>query len=97
MFNGTLTLTGSTVKDNVGSSGGGIYSSTGSLTITNSTISGNAAIGGGGGINSYSQFTLINSTVSGNTAARAGGVQIKRFKKSHSKPVRPSIPLTPPP
>ena len=70
---GTLTITNSTVNNNLAGvtdpwvvgTGGGIYSS-GPLTITNSTISGNQGYLAGGGI--AGGVTITSSTISGNTA-----------------------------
>ena len=72
---GTLTLTNSTVSDNVaGGIAGGIlnyyYATT---TLINSTVSGNTARFGGGIYNIYGTTTLINSTVSGNSALNPTG------------------------
>ncbi len=83
---GTLTITNSTISNNVingdGTSGGGIGNN-GTLTVTNSTISGNVATGwwggGGGGIVNGGALTVTNSTISNNTsngyyAAGGGGI-----------------------
>ena len=83
--NGTLTLTNTTVSDNIasdpfGGNGGGILNQFGAtLTLTNSTVSGNTAISQsgvsqGGGIFSNGTLTIINSTFSGNTASNGGGI-----------------------
>jgi Carboxypeptidase regulatory-like domain len=83
----TLTITNSTISNNIansdsnttGNGGGLLLTGTGSATITGSTIGGNTAIGSGGlagnggGINSSAILNLTNSTVSGNTAGRDGG------------------------
>ena len=75
---GTLTVTNSTIRQNVGSKGGGIASDSGAtLTVIDSTISGNVAgapIGpiGGGGIASGGQLTVMNSTISGNSSHFGG-------------------------
>lgn len=75
---GTLTLTTSTIRDNVldapGSFGGGIYN-TGALTMDQSTIRDNTARKGGGGLfhsSDASTATLTKSTISGNTLALQG-------------------------
>jgi hypothetical protein len=72
---GTLTVTNSTIRQNVGSRGGGIASVSGAtLTVIDSTISGNVAgapisgTWGGGGIASSGQLTVMNSTISGNSS-----------------------------
>lgn len=80
---GPLTVTNSTLSDNVGGSGGGDggggggIENTGALTVTNSTFSGNSASGNnalGGGIASAGTLTVTNSTFSGNTASVGGGI-----------------------
>jgi serine/threonine protein kinase len=87
----TLTLTNSTVSENIASGGttkficgGGIYSS-GTLVLTNSTVSENSASAGGsgsdcsGGIyNDVGTLTLTNSTISDNTTVYAGGGIVNR-------------------
>ncbi len=77
---GTLTVTNSTLSDNVGGigggDGGGGIENTGALTVTNSTFSGNSASGDyavGGGIGSAGTLTVTNSTFSGNSASFDGG------------------------
>ncbi|TMF41403.1 MAG: hypothetical protein E6I32_20560, partial [Chloroflexi bacterium] len=75
---GTLTLTNSTVSDNIALfDGGGGIDNLGTLTLTNSTVSGNRAnfAGGskGGGIFNLGTLTLTNSTVSGNTVTHGYG------------------------
>lgn len=75
IFNdGTLTVTNSTLSDNIAIHGGGIYN-TGTLTVTNSTLSGNTAKGGngkGGGIFNKGTVTVMNSTLSNNFAKSNG-------------------------
>jgi len=73
---GTLTLTGSTVRDNVASRGGGIlnFGSSASLTLTGTIVSGNNAGGPGGGIcNLSGSSSLTESTVTENSVDGAGG------------------------
>jgi hypothetical protein len=78
---GTLTLTGSTVRDNRGFDGGGIDNS-GSLTVRASTVTQNTASFGAGGIASIRRpelstpaLTLQDSTVSDNYGEHgAGGI-----------------------
>jgi hypothetical protein len=65
---GALTMTGSTVSENVG---GGI-NAIGVATITDCTVSGNTG-DDGGGIYSLGDLTVTNSTVSGNAADGNGG------------------------
>ena len=87
---GTLTLIGVTVSDNVAGGGGGLINSPGaSLTLVDSTVANNTVTnpvtaGAGGIINGMgSTLTLVNSTVSGNRAVApsasasgfAGGIQ----------------------
>jgi hypothetical protein len=54
VVSGTASISGVTIQDGNGASGGGVYNN-GTLTLTNSTVSGNTAGGGagqgGGGIN----------------------------------------------
>ena len=75
---GTLTLTNSTVSDNIardpfGGNGGGIFNGSAPLALTNSTVSGNTATLQGGGIFSNGTLTITNSTISGNSANESGG------------------------
>ncbi|MSP14584.1 MAG: hypothetical protein EXR62_16715 [Chloroflexi bacterium] len=72
---GTLTVSNSTITQNVGLSdgGGGIYTNS-PLTIINSTISDNSAPSAyGGGIYSTSNLTIRNSTIISNTGQSNGG------------------------
>ena len=76
---GTLTLTNSTVSDNIardpfGGNGGGIFNRSATLALTNSTFSGNTATLQGGGIFSNGTLTITNSTFSGNSASSGGGI-----------------------
>ena len=86
IFNfGTLTVTGSTIKNNSAPlRGGGIASSnTGTLNLAESTLSGNSVtstananlfgFGGGVFINSIRANTIINCTFSANTVTNRGG------------------------
>lgn len=73
-----MTVTSSTIRNNAGGAGGGIYNR-GSSIITNSTVSGNnssagglAIIGGGGGIYNEGSLSVTNSTVSGNAVGAVG-------------------------
>ncbi|MCB0090811.1 MAG: choice-of-anchor D domain-containing protein, partial [Caldilineaceae bacterium] len=71
---GNLTITNSTIKDNVAATAGGIDSS-GTLMLIGSTISGNRITAGGyGGLWNHGSATLVNSTVSGNTSSNVGGI-----------------------
>ena len=73
---GTLTLTNSTVNNNVAvkEDGGGIYNNGGTTTLIGSNISDNrAGLSGGGIYNNSGTAMLTNSTVSGSFAGSAGG------------------------
>jgi CSLREA domain-containing protein len=78
---GTATVTGSTisgnsatsVSDDLGGGGGGIWSEGDGMTVTDSTISGNSADAFGGGIVNFTPLTVTDSTISGNTAGSADG------------------------
>jgi hypothetical protein len=66
-----LTLTGSTIRSNTASSGGGIYVNRAGV-ITGGTISGNQA-SNGGGIYASSGVVLQRVTVHGNSSVSMGG------------------------
>jgi hypothetical protein len=70
-----LTLTNSTVANNVASSiGGGIHIGSGSAMLVNSTISSNQA-GMGGGLFVFTPGTqIINCTITANRASSAAGI-----------------------
>jgi hypothetical protein len=81
---GSLTITDSTIEDNISSyNGGSIYNGSQSqLTIIRSTISGNSissisgsntTYSGGGIANQNGTLTIMNSTIAGNTADGSGG------------------------
>jgi hypothetical protein len=77
VFNrGTLTLTSSTLIDNIaGASGGGVYNS-GILTFTSSSITGNSTglLGNGGGIyNNNGTVTCTSTPIGDNSAVLQGG------------------------
>ncbi len=77
-FNSKLTIRNSTISDNVGTDGGGIYNYFGTLIITDSTFSGNTASastgGGGGGIDNYQgTLTITSSKFLNNTSSVFGG------------------------
>jgi len=80
-FGSTLTITNSTLSDNVAdnnSSSGGAIRNDGTLTITNSTISNNQTLGGpGGGIRNDGTLTVTNSTFSGNSTNSGSGGGIR--------------------
>ena len=69
---GTLTITNSTVSENIAPFGGGIYNS-GTLSIVNSTISDNMASSEGAGVYNARTLMITNSTFSGNAAHGSGG------------------------
>ena len=74
-----LTINDSTIDNNRGTEGGGVYAARTNVGIARTTISNNQAsnigVGGGGGLhlNSVSIGTLSNSTISGNSATQDGG------------------------
>ncbi len=68
----TATLSGLTIENGQGGSGGGIDNEGGMLTVSNCTLSGNSATSGGGICNSGT-LTVNNSTLSGNSALGSGG------------------------
>jgi hypothetical protein len=75
---GTLTLVRSTVSNNTGTNGAGIYNG-GTLTLESSTVSGNSTVSqnagvNGGGIYNAGTLTLKDSTVSGNSSVGHGDV-----------------------
>ena len=73
-FNGTVTLTNSTVFANSANNAGGIYNYQGStMNLINCTVSGNSA-SDGGGIGNGGTANLTNSTVSNNSATTYGGM-----------------------
>jgi len=78
-LSGNLSITDSTISDNVADFGGGIFVGTSAglfttmATITGSTISGNTATDGGGIASYTSDLTLTAVTISGNTATSDGG------------------------
>ncbi len=67
----TANLSGLTIQNGKGSSGGGIRNA-GTVTVTNSTFSGNSAVSGGG-IYNGATLTVTNSTFSRNSASGGGG------------------------
>lgn len=80
VYNGGLTISGSTITGNTADSGGGVYTGgkyAGDLTITDSTITGNTANTNGGGVlagGGVVNLTLSNTSITGNTAYAGGGV-----------------------
>jgi len=70
---GWLSLTASTIRDNVASGGGGIFNA-GTLSVTNSSISSNTANFNGGGIRDDGGImTIVDSTISDNVASGGSG------------------------
>jgi len=79
---GVLTLTDTTISDNLGGppGGGGVLNDNGTMTITGSTISNNSAgsgfggenIGGGGVLNDHGTMTIKGCTISNNSANQTG-------------------------
>lgn len=78
-FAANVTISGGTIANNHGASGGGVYISGGAnVVIRNATISGNVADIGGGifskaDANGETSLVLRQSTVSGNSATGDGG------------------------
>ncbi|MEW6494201.1 MAG: DUF4347 domain-containing protein [Cyanobacteriota bacterium] len=79
MRSGTLTVSGTTIRDNSAAREGGginIGDSPNTLILSDSTISGNSAGNDGGGIysiGSSNTLEVTNSTISGNLAGNSGG------------------------
>ena len=72
-YNGSLSVTNSTLSGNTGQYGGGIQNLN-TATIADSTLSDNVAGASGGGIyNQGGTLTLTNSTVAGNNADSSSG------------------------
>ena len=70
---GDITVTGSTISDNLArEEGGGFRNTNGTLTVTDSKIGDNSA-SSGGGIYGSSDLTVTSSTIIGNSATSAGG------------------------
>jgi predicted outer membrane repeat protein len=79
-----LTVSNSTISNNIAGNGGGIYSFN-PVTVINSTISDNTAIDGGGGISAQDLVTVIGSTIANNSAGRSGGgISSSRVNVSNS-------------
>jgi CSLREA domain-containing protein len=68
---GPLTLTNSTVSNNITTGSVGGILNNGTSTITNSTISGNSAFSAGGIFN-FGKLTISNSVISGNSTINSG-------------------------
>ncbi|MBI1766046.1 MAG: CSLREA domain-containing protein, partial [Acidobacteria bacterium] len=69
-----ITLSGMTISNGRGTSGGGIFSAS-NLTLTNCDVSGNVSVGniGGGVLLSNANGTFSGCTISGNTSQDRGG------------------------
>src|SRR5439155_24880650 len=71
-YNGTLTVTSSTLSGNHAPVGGGLSNAATTVTVINSTVSGNTANSGGGIWNNVF-LTILSSTLSGNIGGGLGG------------------------
>jgi hypothetical protein len=73
---GVLTITQSTLNDNLANDGGGLYNDgTSATTLSNVIFSGNSGYDGGGGIyHNNGTLTLNNVTLSGNSGGGGGGL-----------------------
>ncbi len=73
---GTLLVTGSTLRNNSAYDGGGIFNLSGDVTVMSSSITGNLAssivMPFGGGIYSNGTLTVTDSTINGNSALSTG-------------------------
>lgn len=76
-MNGTATIRDSTIDNNIGKLGGGIYLQTGTLQLFNSTVADNSALEEGGGLYTNGTAQLLYTTLAGNDTpfgALAGGI-----------------------
>jgi len=76
MWESSLTLNHSAIRDNVAyATGGGIYADSSTLNINNSSLTGNrVSFGDGGGIrHAYGNLVLNNVTITDNQASGGGG------------------------
>ena len=70
----TVTISGLTITNGVGSDGGGIYNDHSTLDVNNSSVSANGSAGVGGGIyNDHGVLRVTNSTIRDNVAVSGGG------------------------
>ncbi len=84
-LHGTLTLIDSTVANNDGQSGGGIWVlNTGNLVAIRSNFNSNAAHYGGGGIYVSGRATIRDSSVTGNHSDYGGGLAVDEFATGSS-------------
>ncbi len=75
IFNGTVTVNGSTLNNNRASNNGGaVFSPFGTVNISESIIRANTSNVNGGGIAASGAATISNSTISENTAVFGGGI-----------------------
>jgi CSLREA domain-containing protein len=76
----TVNISGVTIRNGIGNSGGGIMQQAGTLTITNSAFSGNSVSGignsGAGIFHNVGTLTITNSTFSDNSASGGSGAGI---------------------
>lgn len=71
---GPTRIDGSTIHDNLASTGGGIFAGNeGEITLVNATVSGNRASRDGGGLSLAEPTIIRSSTIAGNSAAGRGG------------------------
>ncbi len=78
---GSLSVSDSTVSDNSGGAGAGIYNFSGQLSVADSTITGNTTSLSGGGLSNASPgatATITDSTFSGNGASEGGALYVTR-------------------
>ena len=97
LFNrgGTVTITDSTLTNNVARFGGALYNDGGTVTLTHSILSGNTATeassGGGGLVNNRGTVTLTRSTLANNLTSTVGG-GILGIQVQSVLPIPPSSP-----
>ncbi len=71
--NGTLTVSDSTIAQNIAVGNGGGIESTGTLTLEGSTLADNLAFAGGALDTNAGTASLTNTTIAGNTASSGSG------------------------
>ena len=71
---GTLTITGSTLSDNIADVFGGGINNDGTLTVTDTMLSGNSGGFSGGGIFNRGTLSVTGATLSSNSADYGGGI-----------------------
>ncbi|MGE3822463.1 MAG: choice-of-anchor Q domain-containing protein, partial [Isosphaeraceae bacterium] len=72
-INSSIQIFRTTIRDNLATGGGGVFSTAGTTTISNSTISGNSAETGGG-ILSTGPLSVTFSTIAANQARSGAGL-----------------------